>query len=96
MNFYRSGCQRYEIQNYEHPLAANDLSEQLQHHCPNTPFLIVGTKIDLRDNPVHTLVQHRFNLGPDPVTTEQGHEMAKRVGAIGYLEWYVCDCAYQN
>ena len=24
---------------------------EVKHHCPNTPVILVGTKIDLRDDP---------------------------------------------
>jgi small GTP-binding protein len=27
--------------------------QEIHHHCPNTPFILVGTKTDLRHDPVY-------------------------------------------
>jgi len=32
---------------------------EVSHHCPNTPVILVGTKLDLRDDPV-SLCQKLF------------------------------------
>ncbi len=54
-------------------------------HCrPNVPMIIVGTKIDLRDDP-DTVAQLR-DIRQGPITTEQGQEMAKKVRAVKYME----------
>jgi GTPase SAR1 family protein len=52
-------------------------------HCkPHPPFLLVGTKQDLRDDT--PLVQD--GKSPSPVTSAQGEAKAKELGAEQYLE----------
>jgi GTPase SAR1 family protein len=43
---------------------------QLRHHCPTTPIILVGTKIDLRED-AKTLEELQKNK-KDPITPEQG------------------------
>jgi GTPase SAR1 family protein len=57
---------------------------EIRHHCPEVPFLLVGTKMDLRSN-MDTLKELE-EQGLAPVKTEQGNTVAKEVGAIEYLE----------
>lgn len=45
-------------------------------YCPNTPFLIVGTKIDLRDGCSKI----------SPVGQDQGEKLAKELRAVKYVE----------
>ena len=57
---------------------------EISHHCPGVPIVLVGNKIDLRDDPntIATLRERRIS----PVTREQGLEMAKRIKAVKYVE----------
>jgi len=55
---------------------------ELSHHCPGTPFLLVGTKIDLRDNPESGLKEKGMPL----LTYEQGEAKSKEIKAVKYLE----------
>lgn len=57
---------------------------EIQHHCPGVPILLVGNKLDLRDDStvIQTLAEQRMQ----PVTKNQGIEMAKRINAIKYME----------
>ena len=48
---------------------------ELQHHCPNAPIVLVGNKIDLREDG-----------NPDHVTPAEGEKLAKKLGAVGYVE----------
>lgn len=52
--------------------------------CPNVPIVLVGNKKDLRDDPdtIQELAKHRR----EPVKPEEGQAMAKKIGAICYLE----------
>ena len=34
---------------------------EIAHHCPNTPYLLVGTKLDLRDDPATIERLKRFH-----------------------------------
>lgn len=55
---------------------------ELQHHARGVPIVLAGTKMDLRDD--------RFYLsnhpGLVPVTTAQGEELRKQIGAAYYIE----------
>jgi len=46
--------------------------------------LIVGTQIDLRDDP--TVVEKLSRQKMRPVTAEQGERLAKEIGAVKYVE----------
>lgn len=57
---------------------------EIIHHCPEVPIILVGNKIDLRDDP--SVLEHLHELRMAPVTKNQGIEMAKKIGAVKYLE----------
>jgi GTPase SAR1 family protein len=48
------------------------------------PFVLVGNKTDLRDD--RDTVQRLSDLGQRPISTEQGEELARRIGAARYVE----------
>lgn len=52
----------------------------MTHHCPNTPFVVVGTKIDLRNSQDEGLI-----------STEEGREFTKQMGGAQY-----CECSAKN
>eukprot|EP01113_Clastostelium_recurvatum_P017139 TRINITY_DN2004_c0_g1_i1.p1 TRINITY_DN2004_c0_g1~~TRINITY_DN2004_c0_g1_i1.p1 ORF type:complete len:614 (+),score=151.93 TRINITY_DN2004_c0_g1_i1:176-1843(+) len=57
---------------------------EISHHCPSTPFLIVGCKGDLRgDREAEERLRAR---GMSIVTPDQGQSLAKELGAVGYFE----------
>ena len=57
---------------------------ELQHHCPNAPVILVGTKLDLRnDKPtLASLSEKKLQ----PMSTQSGIQLAKEIGALKYLE----------
>lgn len=57
---------------------------EVNHHCPNTPIILVGTKLDLRDDPetVNKLKEKKL----DVVQFSSGLQMCKDIGAVKYLE----------
>ena len=57
---------------------------EIKHHCPEVPIILVGNKIDLREDP--SVIEHLHELRMSPVSKNQGIEMAKKIGAIKYLE----------
>jgi Ras-related C3 botulinum toxin substrate 1 len=57
---------------------------EIQHHCPGIPFILVGTKLDMRDDP--QAIEELATKGQQPITYQQGVQMAKEVGAIKYIE----------
>ena len=60
---------------------------EIKHHCAEAPFIIVGTKADLRDDPeISSKVGQMMGM-------EDGTKLAKEVGAVSYLE---CSALTQN
>jgi len=57
---------------------------EIQHHAPNVPILLVGTKSDLRkdDNTIKQLNSRQQQM----VTIEFAQKMAKEIGAVNFLE----------
>eukprot|EP00742_Colponemidia_sp_Colp-10_P001137 GILJ01001227.1.p1 GENE.GILJ01001227.1~~GILJ01001227.1.p1 ORF type:complete len:197 (+),score=27.10 GILJ01001227.1:117-707(+) len=57
---------------------------ELKHFAPETPILIIGTKIDLREDP-ETLEQLN-DKKLSPISTAEGTHLATQLGAVGYVE----------
>ena len=57
---------------------------ELNHHCPGTPILLVGTKEDLRDDP--EVISHLAARGLSSITYSQGLECSRDIGAVMYME----------
>ncbi|KAK8761169.1 hypothetical protein V5799_027559 [Amblyomma americanum] len=57
---------------------------EITHHCQKTPFLLVGTQIDLRDDAA-TLEKLAKNK-QKPISNEQGEKLAKELKAVKYVE----------
>ena len=57
---------------------------EIIHHCPGVPIVLVGNKLDLRDDP--STMERLNELRMTPVTKPQGLEMAKRINAVKYVE----------
>ncbi|KAF7204753.1 ras-related C3 botulinum toxin substrate 1 [Nothobranchius furzeri] len=55
--------------------------DEVKHYCPNTPIVLVGTKLDLRED--QEMVKEKKL---SPITSAQGEAMAKEIGAVKYLE----------
>ena len=53
---------------------------EIQHHCNKTPFLLVGTQNDLRDEPGSGKAKTK------PISQEQGEKLAKDLKAVKYVE----------
>jgi small GTP-binding protein len=58
--------------------------KELREHCPNTPILLAGTKIDLRTNSA-TLQELHAN-GKKELTTADGNRLASEIKAVKYCE----------
>ena len=63
---------------------ANKWAPEIKHHCPNTPMILVGTHLDLRDD--EATIQRLKKLKLAPITREQGEVMQKKIGAVAYME----------
>jgi hypothetical protein len=57
---------------------------EVHHHCPGVPCLIVGTQVDLRDDP--SVREKLSKQKMSPVRREDGERMAKELGAVKYVE----------
>lgn len=55
---------------------------ELQHYSPGVPIVLVGTKLDLREDKRY-LADHPGILS---VTTAQGEELRKKIGGTYYIE----------
>jgi small GTP-binding protein len=61
---------------------------EVSHYCPNTPLILVGTKLDLRDSAGNTdIPAGRDRSGKSSVVSSQmGNQLAKDIKAFKYLE----------
>jgi len=57
---------------------------EVMHFCPEVPQILVGTKLDIR-NDAPTLEKLK-SQGQKPIPTEQGHDLARRIKAVKYME----------
>ena len=57
---------------------------EIEHHAPNVPIILVGTKLDLREDQV-TAAQLRSKK-MEPVSYEQAVAVAREIKAQKYLE----------
>ncbi|ELP91479.1 Rho GTPase, putative [Entamoeba invadens IP1] len=58
---------------------------EIKQYNPNTPILLIGFKSDLRES--NGNIESDFPQGIyQRITTEQGLQMAKDIGAMGYIE----------
>jgi len=57
---------------------------ELMHFCPDVPFLLVGTKADVRCEASE--LDKLRQQGQQPISTEQGLDLAKRLKATRYME----------
>merc|ERR1711990_931870 len=57
---------------------------EITHHCQKTPFLLVGTQIDLRDDAatIDKLAKNKQK----PISLEQGEKLQKELRAVKYVE----------
>lgn len=57
---------------------------EITHHCQKTPFLLVGTQIDLRDE--NATLEKLAKNKQKPITMEQGEKLAKELKAVKFVE----------
>eukprot|EP01108_Squamamoeba_japonica_P008407 TRINITY_DN7473_c0_g1_i1.p1 TRINITY_DN7473_c0_g1~~TRINITY_DN7473_c0_g1_i1.p1 ORF type:complete len:200 (+),score=83.52 TRINITY_DN7473_c0_g1_i1:110-709(+) len=57
---------------------------EIHHHCPKAKRMLIGTKMDLRDN--NDILAKLSRTGQAPITQEEAANMAKQIGAIAYRE----------
>eukprot|EP00049_Salpingoeca_infusionum_P025033 m.17808 g.17808 ORF g.17808 m.17808 type:complete len:194 (-) comp7582_c0_seq1:325-906(-) len=57
---------------------------EVRHFCPGIPFVLVGCKKDLRDDP--NTKRDLEKLRQKPVSFEQGQQTASKIQAFSYIE----------
>ncbi|MED6290123.1 Rho GTPase [Characodon lateralis] len=57
---------------------------EISHHCPGTPFLLVGTQTDQREN--SSTVQELAKNKQRPIRPKEGWKLARELGAVKYVE----------
>ncbi|KAG2470267.1 CHD4 protein, partial [Polypterus senegalus] len=57
---------------------------EISHHCPRTPFLLVGTQVDLRDDP--SIVEKLAKNKQRPLSPEVAEKLARDLRAVKYVE----------
>ena len=55
--------------------------DELQHHCPNVPIILVGTKLDLRDD------KEQESRADGALSMEKGFKMQRKIdNIVKYME----------
>jgi len=62
----------------------NKWMPEIRHHCPDTPVILCGTKIDLREDRDFVNQLQRQNL--QTIKREQGQRLCKKIRAFKYVE----------
>jgi Ras-related C3 botulinum toxin substrate 1 len=57
---------------------------EINHYCPNIPYILVGTKLDLREET--TTIERLAENHLTPISHQQGMQLAKEIGAVKYME----------
>ncbi|KAK2160667.1 hypothetical protein LSH36_128g04010 [Paralvinella palmiformis] len=57
---------------------------EIKRFCPATPFILVGNKCDLRNDP--TTISNLANRNMKPVSHAAASQLATKIGAHAYLE----------
>ena len=57
---------------------------EVTHHAPDTPIILVGTKLDLREDPEMNARLRDRRMAP--ITYSQAVQLAKEIRAVRYLE----------
>jgi len=58
--------------------------KEIYQHCPTARVILVGTKIDLREDA--DALSELKKIGKEPVSAEMGKAKATELGAVSYLE----------
>lgn len=57
---------------------------EVSHHCPGTPIVLVGTKLDLRDDA--NIISTLKTKHSEPVSQLKAQAFAKEIDAVKYVE----------
>ncbi|KAJ5072066.1 hypothetical protein M0811_09710 [Anaeramoeba ignava] len=57
---------------------------EIRHHCPNSPIVLVGTKLDLRSD--SNIISKLEAKNSSPVSYQEGYDLAQQIHAYKYVE----------
>lgn len=57
---------------------------EVRHFCPNTPIILVGNKLDKRNDA--DVIRELRELGKKPISYSEGQSLKTKVKAAGYVE----------
>merc|ERR1711907_5275 len=57
---------------------------EVRHFCPGVPFVLVGCKKDLRNDP--TTIRELQKMNQKPVTEQEGKQVKDNIQAYSYIE----------
>jgi len=57
---------------------------EIQHHCPDVPIILVGTKSDLRND--QNMTQQLASKGLRMVSVDEASNRSREIGAVTYME----------
>ena len=73
---------------YEYPFPTNFFFQkwipEITHHCPNVPYLVVGTQTDLRKDVV--MIEKLRKNKHRPISVADGERLQSETKAIKYVE----------
>ena len=82
-NYYRDQT-REGYFNYNLDRLKNYWFAEVAHHCPKTPVILVGTRVDMRED--KEVLDKLAEKNGSPLTKEDGIKLAKEIGCIKYME----------
>eukprot|EP01102_Stenamoeba_stenopodia_P017107 TRINITY_DN6089_c0_g1_i1.p1 TRINITY_DN6089_c0_g1~~TRINITY_DN6089_c0_g1_i1.p1 ORF type:complete len:207 (-),score=53.08 TRINITY_DN6089_c0_g1_i1:151-771(-) len=79
-----------------HPLSYESIRDhwvsEVKEYSPRTPYILVGTKTDLRDDESTLNELKKFGMR-SPITEDEGKALATSINATGYME---CSALHQK
>ena len=57
---------------------------ELKHHADGVPILLVGTKLDQREDP--EIIKQLSQKKAKPISSSEGQQMGREIHAVGYVE----------
>lgn len=58
---------------------------EVTKNCPNTPYVLIGLKSDLRDGFSENAAEYK-SKGWEPIPSSKGEQLKKEIGALDYIE----------
>lgn len=84
VKLHRFSCSHLGLVSFIYLFISSQWVPEISHHCPRTPFLLVGTQVDLRDdsNTLEKLAKNKQRA----LTCESGEKLARELKAVKYVE----------